>query len=396
MNPSISQRVQGVGFSETLQIAAKAKELKAQGVDVVSFTVGEPDFDTPAYIKEAAIEAIQQGFTKYTPVEGIPELRKAIVDYVFRSLGLQYDYRNVLVSTGSKQALYNFFQAALNKGDEVILPAPYWLSYPPMIQLAGGVPKVLETTAEQNFKLTPQQLKKAIKSKTKALVLNSPSNPTGAAYTKEELWALADILEDKKIWIVSDDAYSEILYDGIKFSSIAQHSKKLFSKTIILNTFSKSYAMTGWRMGYAVGPEEIIKPMGIIQSQSTSGANSIAQKAALKALIHSQESVRTMVQEFEKRRNSALEQLAKIKDVTCFKPQGAFYLFPDFSKYYGKKLKGKKIKGSQDLVDYFFDTIKVVMLPGHPFGSDRHIRLSYATSIDQIQKGISRIQEALL
>lgn len=391
----ISQRVRGIKFSETLQSAAKAKELQKQGIDVVSFAVGEPDFDTPAHIKKAAIEAISQGFTKYTPAEGIPELRQAIAQHIHETLGLEYDAKQVVVTNGSKQALYNFFQAALNPGDEVILPAPYWLSYPPMIQLAGAIPKIINTTASGDFKLTPGQLKKAIKSKTKALVLNSPSNPTGSTYTKEELWALADILENTKIWVVSDDAYSKILYDGMEFHSLAQYSKKLFSKTIIFNTFSKSYAMTGWRVGYAIGPQDIIKPIGIIQSQSTSGANSIAQKAALKALTSSQDSVKAMVREFEQRRNVALEALNKIKGGRCFKPQGAFYLFPDFSKYYGKKYKGKPIQGSQDLVDYFFEEAKVVMLPGHPFGADTYVRISYAACVDQIQKGLSRIKTAL-
>jgi len=391
----IAERLQGVNASETLVISAKAKELKAQGVDVVSFTVGEPDFDTPTHIKQAAIEAIESGFTKYTAAEGIPELRRAIVERVKEDLGLDYEIKNVVVSNGSKQALYNFFQAVLNKGDQVLVPAPYWLSYPPMIKLAGGIPKIIQTTQKQNFKITPEQLKKAIRPKTKAIILNSPSNPTGAVYTKEELESLARILEEHDLWVLSDDAYSKLLYDGFTFYSIAKFSKNLFSKTIIFDTLSKTYAMTGWRVGYAVGSEEILKAMAIIQSQATSSINSISQKAALKALTSSQACVKAMVKEFEGRRNLALQELSKIKKIKCFVPQGAFYLFPDVSKYYGLKFRGKEITGSNDLATYLLDEAKVATIPGYVFGADKCIRLSYAASLDHIQKGIARIHKAL-
>ncbi len=392
----IAERLRGVPASETLLIAAKAKELKEQGIDIVSFTVGEPDFDTPAHIKQAAIDAIESGFTKYTDPSGILELRKAICAQIKEDLNLDYSPSQVVVTNGSKQALYNFFQAALNKGDQILIPSPYWVSYPAMVQLASAVPKILKTSPKTNFKITPEQLKKAIRPRTKAIIINSPSNPTGMAYTKEELEALGEVLEDKDIWIVSDDAYSKILYDGLQFHSLAQLSQKLFSKTLIFNTCSKSYAMTGWRIGYVAGPDEIIKPIAIIQSQSTSGANAIAQKAAVKAFTSPQVTVTAMTKEFEQRRNVAIEELKKIKGIKNVKPDGAFYLFPDFSKYYGKKFNGKVMQGSQDLSNYFLEEAKVATIPGAGFGADKHIRLSYATSIENIRKGIGRIKEALL
>ncbi len=391
----IASRLDGVGASETLVLAAKAKELKDQGIDIVSFTIGEPDFDTPIHIKQAAIDALNEGFTKYTAPEGIPELRKAIVEQIKNDLDLDYTCKQVVVTNGSKQALYNFFQAALNKGDQVLVPAPYWLSYPPMLRLAGAIPKILNTTPRQGFKLAPEQLKKAIKPKTKAIILNSPSNPTGATYTKAELEALAAILEEHNLWVVSDDAYSKMIYEDQPFYSIAKFSKKLYEKTIIFNTLSKSYAMTGWRVGYAVGPQEILTAIGVIQSQSTSGVNAIAQKAALKAIIGPQACVRAMVKEFEQRRAVALEGLSKIKKVSCFKPPGAFYLFPDVSKYYGTKFQNRQINGSEDMSTYLLEEAKVATIPGKVFGADKYIRLSYATSVANIQKGIARIKEAL-
>lgn len=391
----IATRLDGVGASETLVIAAKAKELKDQGIDVVSFTIGEPDFDTPIHIKQAAIDALNEGFTKYTAPEGITELRKAIVEQIKNDLELDYNWKQVVVTNGSKQALYNFFQAALNKGDQVLVPAPYWLSYPPMLKLAGAVPKILNTTPRQGFKITPEQLKKAIKPKTKAIILNSPSNPTGATYTKAELEALAVVLEEHNLWVVSDDAYSKMIYEEQSFYSIAKFSKKLYDKTIIFNTLSKSYAMTGWRVGYAVGPQEILTAIGIIQSQSTSGVNAIAQKAALKAVIGPQACVRAMVKEFEQRRSVALEELSKIKKISCFKPQGAFYLFPDVSKYYKTRFQNRQINNSEDMATYLLEEAKVATIPGKVFGADKYIRLSYATSVANIQKGILRIKEAL-
>src|SRR3989338_1447420 len=316
----ISHRVKGIPASETLVIAAKVKELRAQGIDVISFTVGEPDFDTPSHIKQAAIQAIEEGFTKYTAGGGIPELRAAIVNRLKEDHGLTYEPKNIVVTNGSKQALYNFFQATLNPGDEVVLPAPYWVSYPSMIRLAEGKQKIIQTSLKNKFKITPDQLKKAVTPKTKAVVLNSPSNPTGAVYSKEELCLLAKVLENKKCWVLSDDAYEKILFDGRKIENIAGFSKKLFEKTFIFKTLSKAYAMTGWRVGAVIGKnQKIMEAILALQSQSTSSVNSIAQKAAVKALTSSQDTVKAMVKEFEKRRDVMLEALSTIPNLKTFR-----------------------------------------------------------------------------
>ena len=392
----ISHRVKGIPASETLVIAAKVKELRAQGIDVISFTVGEPDFDTPSHIKQAAIQAIEDGFTKYTAGGGIPELRAAIQDRLKEDHGLTYEPKNIVVTNGSKQALYNFFQATLNPGDEVVLPAPYWVSYPSMIRLAEGKPKIIQTSLKNEFKITPDQLKKAITSKTKAVVLNSPSNPTGAVYSKEELWTLAKVLENKKCWVLSDDAYEKILFDGRKIENIAGFSKKLFEKTFIFKTLSKAYAMTGWRVGAVIGKnQKIMDAILALQSQSTSSVNSIAQKAAVKALTSSQDTVKAMVKEFEKRRAVMLEALSPIPNVKTFQPQGAFYVFADFSAYFSKKYQGEKIGNSIGLNDYFIEEAKVAAVPGSYFGADKYLRLSFALSVDDIQMGIQRIRKAL-
>jgi len=393
----LSKVIQKIPPSLTMVLAARAKEMKSQGIDVISFTVGEPDFDTPAHIKDAAKEALDAGFTKYTPAEGIPELRQALVKQIKEELGLTYDWKQTVVTNGSKQAIYNFFQVALEKGDEVIIPAPYWLSYPSMVELAEGVPKIVRTTQKEGFKLTPQKLKKAITRKTKALIINSPSNPTGATYSREELRALAKVVENKNIWILSDDAYYKIIYDGLEFCTMAQLSKKIFSKTVLFRTCSKSYAMTGWRVGFVAGPLELIKAIGVLQSQSSSGVNAIAQKAAVVALseAQSEEGVKAMTKAFYKRRTLALKELAKIPDLDCFRPEGAFYLFVNVSKYYGKSYKGNKIKGSVAFSEYLLDKASVVVIPGKAFGADKYIRLSFATSDKIIVEGISRIAKVL-
>ncbi|OGQ17749.1 MAG: hypothetical protein A3B70_05325 [Deltaproteobacteria bacterium RIFCSPHIGHO2_02_FULL_40_11] len=392
----ISHRVKGIPASETLVIAAKVKELRAQGIDVISFTVGEPDFDTPSHIKQAAIQAIEEGFTKYTAGGGIPELRAAIVNRLKEDHGLTYEPKNIVVTNGSKQALYNFFQATLNPGDEVVLPAPYWVSYPSMIRLAEGKPKIIQTSLKNEFKITPDQLKKAVTPKTKAVVLNSPSNPTGAVYSKEELCLLAKVLENKKCWVLSDDAYEKILFDGRKIENIAGFSKKLFEKTFIFKTLSKAYAMTGWRVGAVIGKnQKIMEAILALQSQSTSSVNSIAQKAAVKALTSSQDTVKAMVKEFEKRRDVMLEALSTIPNLKTFQPQGAFYVFADFSAYFSKKYQGEKIGNSIGLNDYFIEEAKVAAVPGAYFGADKYLRLSFALSIEDIQTGIQRVRKAL-
>ncbi|MBI4041222.1 MAG: pyridoxal phosphate-dependent aminotransferase [Deltaproteobacteria bacterium] len=386
----------GVPASETLSIAAKVQELKKQGKDVISFTVGEPDFDTPSHIKAAAVEAIEQGFTKYTPGAGIPELRKAVSERIEQDYGLHYDWHQAVVTNGSKQGIYNFFQVVLNPGDEVIIPSPYWVSYPAMVRLAQGKPIFLKTTLKEQFKITPQKLKKAISKRTKIFILNSPSNPTGAFYDPAELEALAEVLEDQNIWILSDDAYAGIVFDGKTFWSIAKYSKKIFQKTFILGTVSKSYAMTGWRVGFVLGPQpKIMEAIEVIQSQSTSGVNSIAQRAALKALTASQDTVKAMVKEFELRRNVALKVISEIPGVRFFTPQGAFYIFADFSSYYGKKYRGQNIKGSIALCEYLLNTGHVALMPGVYFGDDHYLRLSFSLDIQKIETGLERLAQSL-
>ena len=395
----LSSRIQHIPVSQTLVIEARAKELKAQGIDVISFTVGEPDFDTPLHIKNAGIEAIKTGFTKYTAAEGIPELRKAITEKINQELhpAVPYDWTQTMVSNGSKQAFYNFFQVVLEKRDEVILPSPYWLSFPAMIELASGKAKIVKTTAQEGFKLTPDKLKRAITKKTKAVVINSPSNPTGATYTEKELRALLPILEKQNIWILSDEAYYKLVYDGLKFSSFASLSSKILPRVVIFRTCSKSYAMTGWRLGSVTGPKALIAGMTVVQSQSTSSVNSISQKAALAAIIEAQseDGIKAMVKEFDRRRLRGLELLSEIPETETFRPQGAFYFFVKVSDYYRKRFKGNKIQGSSDLAAFLLDQAHVAVIPGEPFGADDYIRLSFATSIEKIETGIQRIKDAL-
>lgn len=392
----VSRRVCHVPPSSTLLLAEKAKQLKAEGIDIISLTIGEPDFDTPAHIKRAAVEALEQGFTKYTHPEGIADLRKAVTNRIFEDLGLTYDWQNTIITNGSKQGIFNFFQAALNSGDEVIVPSPYWVSYPPMIQLAQGIPKIVQTTQEEGFKLDSKKLKKAITRRTKAIVINSPSNPTGAVYTREELGELASVLEGKPIWIVSDDAYSKIIFDGLKFVSMAGLSKKLFSKTVIFNTCSKTYAMTGWRVGFVTGADDrLMRAMGVLQSQSTSGVNAMAQKAAIAALTTFQDGVLAMVKEFDRRRQVGLEGFSLIKEANCFRPEGAFYFFADFSNYYRRSYKGNRIKNSDDLCTFLLEEARVAAIPGKEFGSDKHLRFSFAASEENIRQAMIRVQETL-
>jgi aspartate aminotransferase len=371
--------------------------LQQQGEDIVSLTIGEPDFDTPHHIKDAASEALDEGFTKYSPPAGLPELRKAYTAQLNEELGSDYNWQQTIVTNGSKQALYNFFQVALNPKDEVIVPAPFWLSFPPMIELAGGVARIVKTTEKEGFKLTPQQLKKAINGKTKALLLNSPSNPTGAVYSKDELKQLAKVLDDKKIWIISDDAYYKIVYGGASFATMASVSKKMRDRTVIFRTCSKTYAMTGWRVGFVTAPEELAKAINIIQSQSTSGVNSFAQRGALAAFseLQSEAAVKSMVKEYERRRTAGLEALSQIPKISVFPPLGAFYFFVNVGAYLRKSYKGRKLSTAVELVDYLLDEVKVAVIPGNDFGDSRSIRLSFATSVDELTRGINRIRDAL-
>jgi aspartate aminotransferase len=391
----LSNRAKSLKPSPTLAINAKAKAMQAQGIRVVSFGAGEPDFDTPGNIKKSAIKAIEEGFTKYTPVGGIDELKDAITHKFKRDNGLIYKRSEILVSCGGKHSFYNLAQALFDRGDEVIIPTPYWVSYPPMVSLAEASPVIVETKEENDFKITPEDLGKAITSKTKALVLNSPSNPTGSAYTKKELEKIAEIAISHKFFIISDEIYEKIVYDDFKFTSIASLNEEIKKWTIIVHGVAKTYAMTGWRIGYTAGSEEIISAMNNIQSQSTSNPTSIAQKASVEALIGPQDEVNKMVAAFSQRRDYIVNRLNEIEEVSCYKPIGAFYVFPNFSHYYGKNYQGKKIGNSTDLADYFLGEAKVAVVPGVEFGADPFERLSYATSMENIREGIDRIEEAL-
>jgi aspartate aminotransferase len=392
----LSNRAKSLKPSPTLAINAKAKSMLAQGIHVISFGAGEPDFDTPDNIKKSAKKAIDEGFTKYTPVGGIDELKDAIIKKFQRDNKLTYKRSEILVSCGGKHSFYNLAQAIFDQGDEVIVPAPYWVSYPPMVALANATPVIIETTEKNGFKITPEELKKAITMKTKALILNSPSNPTGSAYTKKELEKIAEIALLKNIFVISDEIYEKIVYDGFEFKSIASLSEEMKKNTIIVHGVAKTYAMTGWRIGYTAGSEEIISAMNNIQSQSTSNPTSISQKASVEALSGPQDEVTRMVDAFAQRRNYIVDRLNEIPGVSCYKPVGSFYVFPNFSSYYGKSYQSKKIENSTVLADYLLDVAKVAVVPGVEFGADPFERLSYATSMEDIKEGLNRIEEALM
>jgi aspartate aminotransferase len=391
----LAARIGQIKPSETLAITAKANALRAEGRDVIGFGAGEPDFDTPANIKAAAISAINAGFTKYTPVGGTDELKDAIIAKLRRDNALEYKRSDVVVSCGAKHTLYNLAQALFEAGDEVIIPAPYWVSYPDIVVLAGGQPVIVNTLEEEGFKMQPEQLQAAITSRTRAVVINSPSNPTGAAYSPQELKALAGILLDKDILVISDDIYEKIIYANFPFANLATAEPKMKDRTIVVNGVSKAYAMTGWRIGYAAGPDKIISAISKIQSQNTSNPASISQKAAVEALNGDQQIVSQMVGEFRKRRDVVVQLLNDIPGVKCLLPEGAFYVFPNVSGLYGRSFKGKKITGSTELIDYLLDEANVATVPGAAFGSDSHIRLSYATSLKNIEEGLKRIKNAI-
>ena len=391
----LSYRISTIKPSPTLAITAKANALKAEGRDIIGFGAGEPDFDTPDNIKAAAIRAIEEGFTKYTPVGGTDDLKDAIIGKLMRDNGLTYKRNEIAVSCGAKHSLYNLAQVLFEEGDEVIVPAPYWVSYVDIVVLTGAKPVVIQTSEEDGFKMRPDQLSAAITPKTRAVMLNSPSNPTGSAYTKADIEALAAVLEGKDILVISDDIYEKIMYDGHTFFSIASCSPAMKAKTIVINGVSKTYAMTGWRIGYAAGPEEVIAAVVKLQSQNTSNPTSISQKAAVEAIGGDQGAVKQMVAEFEKRRNAIVAGLNAIPGMTCRKPEGAFYAFPNVMSFFGKVLGGKTIQGSSELAAYLLDAANVAVVPGADFGDDRYIRLSYATSMKNIEEGVKRIHAAL-
>lgn len=391
----VSEKASQIGTSPTLKITTRAKAMKAEGIDVVDLSVGEPDFPTPDNVKRAAIEAVQQDFTKYTENEGIPALKEAVISRLKEDCGLTYGKDEVIVSTGAKSSLYHLLQAMVNEGDEVIIPAPYWVTYPQAVLLAKGKYLIIPTKEENGFLLTPDQLKAAVSPATKALILNNPSNPTGAAYQKKDLEALAGIILDEDIFVIADEIYGKIIYDDFRFTSFPSLSEEIKKKTVIINGVSKSYSMTGWRIGYAAGPAEIISGMAKIQSHTTSNACSISQKASLEALRGPQYEVSKMAAEFQRRRNYALMRLQSIPHISCFKPQGAFYLFPNFSSYYDKEFKNVQVRNSYGLAYYLLKEARVAIVPGDAFGADNHIRISYATSIDNLEKGLDRIIDAV-
>lgn len=391
----LTERIKRIKPSPTLAIDSKAKAMLSQGIDIVNFGIGEPDFDTPDHIKEAAIQAIRDGFTRYTPVGGIPELKEAIIQKFQRDNNLSYKPEEIIVSCGGKHALYNLFQVLFQQGDEVIVPTPYWVSYPPMLELADATPVIVPTPEETGFKLTPEILKAHLTPRTKGLILNSPSNPTGSVYTRTELEALAEVILAHKIWVVSDDIYEKILFDGLTFTNLAQLSPELKKQTFILNGVSKTYAMTGWRIGYLAGEATVVKAMTNLQSQSTSNPTSIAQKAAVAAITGPQDMVDVMVQEFAWRRDDILARLAEIPGVKCVKPGGAFYVFPNFAEYYKYFQADADGHLSDPLATYLLEEAHVALVAGSGFGEDNCIRFSYATSRERIATGLRRIKTAL-
>lgn len=392
----LAERVSRVKPSATLTINAKAKALKQKGVHIVNFGVGEPDFDTPEHIRDAAVDAIQQGHTRYTAVGGIDELRNAICRTIEQDYRLAYDKDNVLVSCGGKHALYNLFQAVLDPGDEVIIPSPYWVSYPDMVELAGGKSVIVPCPEENGFKLRPEALEGAITPKTRLLIMNSPSNPTGVHYSRSDLEALAGVLlRHPDVMIVSDDIYYRIIFGGHEWVNLAMLDERLRERTFIINGVSKTYCMTGWRIGYLIGDPSVIKAATKIQSQSTSNPTSIAQWASVAALTEDQKVVSDMVKVFEKRCHYVLERLGQFPGVTCPEPTGAFYVFPNFSAYFGKGIEGRTIQNSLDMADYLMEKAHVAVVPGGAFGEDRCIRFSYALSMEDLKEGFDRIGKAL-
>lgn len=393
----LSSRIYKIKPSPTLEITRKADALRAAGRDIIGFGAGEPDFDTPLYIKLAAIRAIEAGFTKYTAVGGIDELKDAIIGKLNRDNQIKFSRSEIIVSCGAKHTLYNLIQVLCEEGDEVIIPSPYWVSYVDMVILSGATPVILKTDASQGFKIRPDQLKNMITENTRAIIINSPSNPTGIVYTASELKELAEVIRDREnIIAISDDIYEKIIYDGLSFHNIASVDDRMKQSTVIVNGVSKAYAMTGWRIGYAAGPQDVIAAMTKLQSQNTSNPTSISQMAALAALDGNQKTVFEMVEQFKNRRDMIVEKLNAIHGVSCMNPQGAFYVFPNISALYGRSYQNKTISNSSDLAACLLDEAGVAVVPGVDFGHDQHIRLSYATSLSKIEEGMERIKNTIV
>ncbi|VYU42475.1 aminotransferase class I/II-fold pyridoxal phosphate-dependent enzyme [Clostridium tertium] len=391
----LSNKAKQINPSITLEITAKAKALKEEGVNVVSFGAGEPDFNTPENIIKAAVRAMNEGKTKYTPASGILDLRRAICKKFKDDNNLDYKPSQIVVSTGAKQSLANAFMAILNDGDEVIIPVPYWVSYPELVKLADGVPVLLNTSEKNDYKYSIEELKKVVNSKTKAILINSPNNPTGSIYSEQELLEIANFAKENDLIIISDEIYEKLIYDNEKHISIASLSKDAYERTIVINGLSKSYAMTGWRIGYSACSEEIAKLMGSIQSHVTSNINSISQYAAIEALTGPQESIKAMIVEFEKRRNYMVDRISNVEGLSLIKPKGAFYIMVDVSRFYGKSFNGNVIKSSLDFSKSILKEENLAVIPGIAFGLDNYIRLSYATSLEIIEDGLNRLESYL-
>lgn len=390
----LSNRVKGIKPSPTLAITAKANQMKAEGLDVVGFGAGEPDFDTPENIKKACIDSLLAGNTKYTPVPGTNGARDAVIEKLKRDQGLEYARNQIVISCGAKHTLYNIFQALVGEGDEVLIPAPYWVSYPDQVILASAEPVIVETSEANNFIPTVADLDKMTTSRTKVLVINSPSNPTGGAATRKQLEEIAKFAVKKDLIVISDEIYEKIVYDGFQFTSIAQ-LPGMVERTVLVNGLSKAYSMTGWRIGYAAAPTDLVGAITNIQSQSTSNPVSFVMPAVEEALNGPQGFIDTMVAEFDRRRLYMCDRLNAMDGVSCFKPQGAFYVFPNFSGLYGRKFKDKAIGNSGEFADYLLDEAKVAIVSGNAFGADDYARLSYAIAMGNIEKGLDRIEAAI-
>lgn len=395
MNIALSRKAQNVSPSITLSIDSKAKQMKADGINVISFGVGEPDFTTPQNIKDAAIEAIRKGFTTYTPASGLPQLKQAICAKLKAENNLEYKPENIVVSNGAKHSLYNIFQAICNPGDEVIIPVPYWVSYPDMVKMADANPVFVNCTEENEFKIKRDDLLKAITTKTKAIILNSPSNPTGSVYTKSELEEIAKIAIEHNIFIVADEIYEKLTYEGEKHISIASLNDQIKDLTIVVNGMSKGYAMTGWRIGYTASHTTIAKAMGNMQSHATSNPNTIAQHASIEGLTGDQSSVEEMRIAFDERRKYMVQRINEIKGLSCITPKGAFYVMMNIKQLIGTTIKGIVINSSMDLSELLLEHANVAVVPGIAFGTDEFIRLSYATSLENIREGLNRIDNIL-
>lgn len=388
----ITKRAAAISPSLTLAITAKANKMKEEGISIIGFGAGEPDFNTPDYIIEAAKKALDNGKTKYTPASGLASLREAVAKKFREDNGLEYSPKQIIISNGAKHSLYNAVMAIVEEGDEVIIPSPYWLTYPELVKLADGKPVYVETTEESEFKLTAAQLRKAIGKRTKALILNSPSNPTGSVYTQAELKALAEVIEETGIYVISDEIYEKLVYDGVQHFSIAAISDKMKQQTIVVNGISKTYSMTGWRIGYLAAPENLAAAISGMQSHATSNPNTIAQYATLAALDGGEDFLKTMHHTFDERRKYMVQRIEEIPYVTSIVPKGAFYVFMNVKSLFNKTFQGKKVRDSLTLTDMLL-SVGVAVVPGAAFGDDQYVRLSYAISLDDIKEGLDRIEK---